>query len=98
MQIFLQEQGTIKEKQIGFRKGFRTSDHMFVLKTIVDSHIKKKRKLYTCFIDLKKAFDSVRREAMFYKVEKLNVGEKFLKSVKSMYSTVKCSVKTTEGI
>ena len=40
--------------QIGFRKGFRTADHVFTLKTIVDQSFKNKEKLYTCFVGLEK--------------------------------------------
>jgi hypothetical protein len=38
--------------QIGFSKGSRTSDHMFVLKTLIDKYTQQGSKhLYTCFVD-----------------------------------------------
>ena len=52
----------IKSEQAGFMKNYRTSDHIFVLKTIVDKYVlnaKKDDKLFACFIDLRKAFDTV---------------------------------------
>ena len=45
--------------QIGFLKGHRTADHVFVVNTLIDKIVKKEGKsLYTAFIDLRKAYDS----------------------------------------
>ena len=56
---FLEDNSLIREEQIGFRKGHRTTDHMFILKCIMDKYKKKRKQLYMCFIDFKKAYDSV---------------------------------------
>ena len=50
----------INKEQIGFQKNTITSDHLLTLKTVVNKYVsdKKGKKLYTCFIDFKKAFDS----------------------------------------
>jgi hypothetical protein len=46
----------IDKCQIGFRKKARTSDHMFVLKTIIDEYcVAGNTKLYSCFVDFQKA-------------------------------------------
>ena len=53
----LEKKNFIKPEQAGFRKNHRTSDHIFVLKTIVDKYVSNSKngsKLFTCFIDLKK--------------------------------------------
>ena len=48
----------IKPEQIGFCKGKRTSDHHFVLKTLIEKYIQEGgKKFFTCFVDLQKAFD-----------------------------------------
>ena len=51
----------INREQIGFQKNSRTSDHILTLKTIVNKYVvdQKGKKLYTCFVDFQKAFDSV---------------------------------------
>ena len=36
----------IKFNQIGFRKGYRTADHVFVMKTLIDNYLNKSKKLY----------------------------------------------------
>jgi hypothetical protein len=60
--------GLISYNQIGFRKGFRTSDHVFTLKTLVDQAFAEKKKLYACFVDFKKAYDTVWRNGLFLKL------------------------------
>ena len=50
-----------------------------VQETPVDKYVKHepKGKLFTCFIDFKKAFDSVWRDGLFYKLFQYNIGAKF---------------------
>ena len=38
---FLEERNIFKPNQIRFRKGYRTSDHVFVLSSMINSHIRK---------------------------------------------------------
>jgi hypothetical protein len=52
---------------MGFRKGRRTVDNIFILRTIIDKYLSRKRgKLYLIFVDLQKAFDTVVREALWW--------------------------------
>lgn len=48
-----------------------------------------KRPVYGCFVDFAKAFDSVSRNSLLYKLTKTNVGGKFFKLIKDMYSETK---------
>ena len=48
----------LSKSQLSGRKGARTTDHSLVLKHLIDKYVKRnKKKLYVCYIDLKKAFD-----------------------------------------
>ena len=49
----------IGDYQIGFKKGSRPVDHLFLIKSIVDNYLYKKKKVYACFVDYKKAYDNV---------------------------------------
>ena len=54
------ETNIVKKEQIGFMKKSRTSDHMFILRTVIDKmKMMGKSKLCCCVIDLRKAFDTV---------------------------------------
>ena len=49
--------------------------------------MKPKKKLYVCFVDFKKAFDSVVRKALLHKLLKKGIGGKFFDLVTNMYSS-----------
>ena len=95
---FIKEHKILSEEQISSTKGAQTVDHMFVLKTIIDTCKKQKQNLFVCFLDLSKAFDSVWRNGLLYKLLKIGVGSKFFNSVKSMHDNVQCSVNTNMGL
>ncbi len=63
----------ISETQAGFRHGYSTLDHIFLLKCVPDLFKWKKKKLFCLFIDYKKAFDMVWREGLWYKLVKEKV-------------------------
>ena len=88
---------TINVCQIGFRKGYRTADHVFVLNTIINSYFKKGKNVYACFVDFSKAFDTVWRKGLLYKLMLNGLGYKFIKLIESMYQGIKCSVKLSNG-
>lgn len=83
----------LSEYQIGFKPQCRTSDHVFVLKSIID-HMKKHRKrVFACFIDFRKAFDSVWRDGLMFKLYKCGLGTKFCSMMGNMYSRLTSCVK-----
>ena len=77
LNVIYDEKYIIDYNQIGFRKGFRTSDHVFTLKTLIDNTLNNKKKLYTCFVDFKKAYDSVWRDGLFLKLLQAGIGKGF---------------------
>ena len=89
------DQNILHQAQIGFLPDHRTSDHIFTLRTLVDKYVNQvpRGKLYTCFVDFKKAFDSVWHDGLFYKLLQYNIGGKFYDLIKNLYSKTKCSIK-----
>ena len=64
--------------QNGFRKRRRTEDNLFILQTVFDKYLKPKRgKIYLCFVDLEKAFDTVHREKLWVKLSSLGISKLF---------------------
>ena len=47
------------------------------MQTITSNYKKMKKPVYAIFVDFKKAFDSVCRQALFYKLVKLGITGKF---------------------
>ena len=84
---WVEENNIISEAQTGFRRGYSTVDNCFVLDTLRAKALSRRgRKLYVCFVDMKRAFDSVLRPLLFYKLYQLGVRGPFLRLLKDMYS------------
>ena len=94
----LNENSIMNHNQTGFRKGFRTSDHVFVLNTILNSYFSHNKPVYACFVEFSKAYDSVWRTALFYKLIVNQVNCRFIKLIQSMYSGLQSVVKLSYGI
>ncbi len=72
----------INETQAGFKQGYSTLDHIFLLKCVTDLFNWKKRKLFCLFVDYKKAFYMVWREGLWFKLVKEKVQGKILNGIK----------------
>ena len=55
--------------------------------------IKEKKQLLLCFVDFSKAFDTVWRPALLYKILRKGIGGNFFNIIKHMFSTTKCAVR-----
>ena len=91
---FLSSRGIIKSSQIGFRNGSRTSDHMFIIKTLMEKSVKEKRNLFICFIDFEKAYDSVWHKALILKLLRNGIYGRFTKMVQNIYLSTKSCIKS----
>ena len=58
---FLEINDILEENQAGFRASYSTTDHIFVLQSLIELLKVKKMILFCSFIDFSKAFDSVWR-------------------------------------
>ena len=83
----------LSDLQFGFRKGRSTIDAIFVLNSIIQKVLKEKGSLFYAFIDLKKAFDSVYLNGLWYTLFKLGLNGKMLRIIKDMFNKVKTCVR-----
>ena len=94
VQAHCDEHGLISKNQIGFKKKTRTSDHIFTLKTLVKKYVTMgKEKLYVCFVDFQKAFDSVWHKGLFHKLQRAGIKENSLNLIEDLYKKTKCAIK-----
>ena len=81
-------------EQADFRKNYSTCDHIFALHVLIAIYTKVlKKKLYCCFVDCKKTFDSVPRIHLWYTLLSNGINGKILNVIKGLYSTAKSAVK-----
>ena len=88
----------IYESQAGFRKGYSTIDHIFVLTCLIDLFVWKKNKLFCLFVDYSKVFDMVWRDGLWYKLVKHGITSKLYNLVKNMYNIIKSCVVVNQEI
>ncbi len=60
-----EQHGLRAKGQVGFRKDYRIADQLFILQTLIKQSKAKKKPLYCCFVDLKKALYTMLREALW---------------------------------
>jgi hypothetical protein len=62
--------------------------------TILTKYLtKKKSEIFACFVDLRRAFDTVWHEGLLYKLKGNKIGRKLFTVIKDMYSCCQSSVK-----
>ena len=79
--------------QAGFTKGSQCNDHIFALLSLAEKYKKVKGKIYAVFIDLRKAFDLVCRQALLFKLACYGVNGGFYKLIKNMYQNSSGQIK-----
>ena len=93
LENFATKHKIIPAQQIGFKRGFRTADHVYLLKTLIDQTFHKKGKLYAAFIDFKKAYDTVNREKLLKKLQEIGLSGTFLRNIKALYTKTEYQIK-----
>ena len=89
--------GLLGDEQAGFRQGFSTIDHIFVLHSILDIYLHKRKRLYCAFVDYRKAFDLVDRSSLWMKLISSGINGKVLTVIYNLYLNAKSCVKTSSG-
>ncbi len=97
LEIKVVENKMIGDYQIGFKKGSRPADHLFILKSVIDNYIQK-RKVFTCFVDYKKAYDNVWRDGLYYKLLKYGIDPSMVKIIRNMYSNTQQGLKINGSV
>ena len=87
----------LSEEQGGFRKNRSTIQQILTLRLIAEEMQSKSKNLYHCFIDFKKAFDSVWHEGLWWSLASMGVSEKIIRAARSLYEMSEMTVKTGKG-
>ena len=93
LRTWTENNNIIDDCQFGFRKNKSTIGCIFILQTIINSQLSRKRKLYCAFIDFRKALDLVYRNGIWFKLCELGTSLAFVKSIRAMYNSVTACVK-----
>ena len=88
-----ESQNVVSDAQFGFKPNYGTKDAIFALHSIIYKTLKCKRKLYCCFVDHKKVFDSVPHIELWQKMIKSGITGKLFNVIHSIYKNVRACVK-----
>ena len=96
----LENENLLAASQAAYRKFMSTSDQIFVLQELIFEYrfcrtgIRggSKPPLYICFMDLRKAFDTVSRDIMLRKLYALDITGKMFRVIKDLYSNNSAAV------
>ena len=89
---FLDAYNVLEESQAGFRAGYSTTDHIFVLFASTEIAKAQKKKFVCSFIDFSKAFDSVWRVGLWKKLLANNINGKRVWIIFNIYKGMKSCV------
>ena len=85
------ERGILKPEALGFVAGNRTSDAHLIIHSLIQRYChQENRKIFSCFVDFSKAFDTIRRDLLFKKLLDYGIKGKFFNNIKTMYTNDNC--------
>jgi hypothetical protein len=70
---------------------------IFLIRQLMERCRKQKKDLHIIFINLKKAYDKVPRNVMWWTLQKHKVSSKYITLIKDMYDNVVTSIQTSGG-
>lgn len=77
--------GALPEEQAGFRKDRSCTDQIFILREVIESRQNSRLPTYACFIDLKQAFPSTWRDAIWHRLRKAGISGKMYRVIRTLY-------------
>lgn len=95
---YVEENGLLHECQNGFRKGRSCVDHIYSLTELIKlNQPTPDAQVYACFVDLKKAFLSVNRRLLLWKMNEIGVSGKMYSAIKATYNNPLCALSLPIG-
>ncbi len=91
-----EKSGVRARGQAGFRPGHSTTDQIYLLHSAIQDAQRTHRPLYACFVDFRKAFDSVPRELLWSRLRSLSVPDRLIAAIVSYYDNVEFTVRHDE--
>ena len=88
----------ISEGQYGFMKDRGTRNAIFNIRMLSKRSIEHQQDIYLVFIDYKKAFDKVRHGELFNLLQAIQVDDKDLRILRSVYGPQRAAVRLPKGL
>jgi hypothetical protein len=86
MSKWAKQHGLRAKGQARFRKKNHSTDQLFILRTLIKQSKAKKKPFYCCFVNFKKAFDTLPYEVFWQVLAGLKVEGRFLRCMQAIYA------------
>jgi hypothetical protein len=73
-----EERGLRARGEAGFRKDLRTTDNLYILRTLIEQSTHKRKKVYCCFVDFRKAFDTMPHDLLWQVLAEMGIVGRFM--------------------
>jgi len=83
----------VTESQCGFRKGRCTTDQLFTLQQVFQDSWEYDVPTHTCFIDLRKAYDTVNRPALWGVLQHIGISGKLQRLICDLHTGTRSSIR-----
>ena len=94
----LREHTKIAENQFDFMLGRSTMEAIHILRKLIERFRMAEKDLHMIFINLKKAYDRVPRDVLWWVLKKKAVPLKYVNIIRDMYERVVINVRTCGGL
>ncbi len=88
----------IPDAQAGGKKGRATTDHLLIIKDIIQMAKNKRKPLYIIFLDVTKAYDKAWLDAIMYVMEKEGLKSKHWSIVRKLNQNLTARIRTKHGL
>ena len=80
---WVEKEKIINEEQGGFRKNRGCPDQIYTLSSILEK--RQNKKIFCAYIDMRKVFESIWRNGLWYKIWNMGIKGKFWRILKDFY-------------
>ena len=87
------DEGLFSDMQFGFKEGVRCTEASFTILETINHMLERGSKVFGCFLDVRKAFDTVWIDGLLYKLfSEFGVKGRMWLAIKTLYTGVKAQV------
>lgn len=95
---FIESENKLHEAQNGFRRGRGCVDHIYTLTEAIKLNLPlATSRVFSCFVDIKKAFPSVHRELLLWRLRNAGVHGRIYTAIKVSFRSPLCRLKLPIG-